>query len=579
MKIKNILMINAYLIILFFLVQSVSALTANSSNYSVSMFGTGLTTANPSSTNYNAAVLSEAKGTTRNAESNLFTGNTGFFENTIYYRTVSITSYSISPNSAVIGSTIGLYISALNAQSVWAKITSPNSQEQTLNLINGQTVNYVPSPSVVGTYGVIFYANSSTGVIASVVSSFELTAQTTTLPSGGSSGGGGTTTIIEKCTYNWDCTPWSLCSDGKQTRECKNTGTCEGNESKPIEEMQCSEALFDIALELKNVELSENKTLKFSVNLTEKIGVDKIDVHIKYSVINANNTEIFSQIETRAIQGNLTFEKEIIEMKLSEGEYILRVDVLYGNLQRGFAEQTFRVGNKETEPASKSSYNVFYLFILRLGVLILILLLILAGGNTAGARLVYENIRKIYNPNKDSNREIYNKIIKFYNEILKSKPLTIFLVFVGAIVLLFPLLKLDITQEVIGTGRTVNDLTSQNGRIILIPLIICILALLAALRKKIIGYLFRISNSSHKYPKNSVRGLIGKKVYSENGDYLGKVEDVVLGENRIENLKIRIDKKHKFKAKGISINYKQVKSVGEVIIIDEKTSEHMKRLG
>ena len=113
-------------------------------------------------------------------------------------------------------------ISALNAQAVWANITSPNNQEQRLTLVNGASVDYLPSPSVVGTYTVIFYANSSTGALSSATSQFVLTAQSTSTSSssGGGSGGGGTT-VVQSCTYNWDCTPWSLCSDGKQIRECK----------------------------------------------------------------------------------------------------------------------------------------------------------------------------------------------------------------------------------------------------------------------------------------------------------------------------------------------------------------------
>lgn len=326
-----------------FCVQGVFALTANSSNYSVSMFGTGMATATPSSINYNSTILSEARGTTRNAENDLYTVNVGFFDNVGYYRTVSITSYTIYPTSAVVGSTIGLSISALNYESVWAKITSPNAQVQILNLINGGTVDYVPSPSVVGTYEVVFYANSSTGAIASVVDSFEFTAQVVVPPVEQPSGGGGGTTIIETCAYNWDCIPWSVCSDGKQKRECKNIGTCTGNESKPIEEMQCSESLFDIILKFKEIGLTQNETLKFSVELTETKGIEKIDVHIKYSIIDSNNNEIWSQIETRAVQGNLSYEKEMSEMKLKDGNYILRVDILYGNLQRAFAEQKLTI--------------------------------------------------------------------------------------------------------------------------------------------------------------------------------------------------------------------------------------------
>jgi len=557
---KKLIFISLILFIGLLYIQNASALTANSENYSVSMFGTGMATASPSSSNYNSTVLSEAKGTTRNAESSSLTGNIGFFENTIYYKTVSITSYSISPASAVVGSTIGVYISALNYQSVWAKITSPNSQEQTLTLTNGQTVNYVPSPSVVGTYQVILYANSSTGAITSVVSSFELTAQSTTPPSGG----GGTTTIIEKCTYNWDCTPWSVCSDGKQTRECKNIGTCEGNESKPIKEMKCSESLFDIALELKNIELTENSTLKFSIDLTEKIGTGKIDVHIKYSIMNKEGYEIFSQIETKATQSNLSYQKEIEEIKLVDGEYILRVDILYGNLQRAFAEQKIKIMNGKIETSESVSNIQKIIEFLKANYLILILIIIII----SLSKLLFLFRKGDYQ--------------RGFEKPIKSKKK--YFVYGLMILLIFSLLVIILKINI--TGKVINNLSSYNWEIILISLIIIsIIALLIILRKKwaliykkITKSLDRMSSKSKKYPKNNITGLINKKVYTDSGDYVGEIKDIILGENRIDSLKIQIDKKYKFKARGIVIDYKQVKSVSEIVIIDKDILENVNSL-
>ncbi len=293
MKIKkNLIYLTIIFLIFTFLINSISALTANSSNYSLSMFGTSMATGAASSSNYNLTFLSEAKGTTRNLENTDYTGNVGFFGNTDYYIAVRITSYSISPTSAVVGSTIGLSITALNAESVWAVITSPNSQVQTLSLINGATVNYLPNPSVVGIYNVTFYANSTTGALASIIDSFELT-PVVTPPS---SPGGRTS-----CKYIWDCTSWSLCWDANQTRQCNNTGTCTGIEGKPPEERICSDALFDVSIHFETLEITEKDTLKFNVNLIEKIGIEKIDVQIKYSIIDKDNNEIFSQIETKAI--------------------------------------------------------------------------------------------------------------------------------------------------------------------------------------------------------------------------------------------------------------------------------------
>jgi len=538
MKRINILII-MYMI---FLLQFASALTGESDSYSVSNFGSGLGSSEASSDNLEANTLLLSESGTRSAESSQFTTNVGFFPNTTYQTTVSISSYSISPSSATVGSTIGLYISALNFDTVWAKITSPNSQEQTLNLINGQTINYVPSPSVVGNYQVIFYANSTSGSIASVVSSFALTEASSSSSSSssgsGGGGGGGTTTIIEKCTYNWDCTPWSVCSDGKQTRECKNIGTCSGTESKPIEEMSCSEALFDIALKLENIELTKNKTLKFSIDLTEKIGVEKIDAHIKYSIINKEGYEIFSQIETKAIQENLSYQKDIEEIKLVDGEYILRVDIIYGNLQRAFAEQSFKVKGGELETISKFNIADFIKGV-NYSTISLILLSILFSG--MGFLFIFRKGSRRY--------------LKFG-----------FIPLLGIVILILTFKTQDLT------GRAAFDILSSSKKILLIPflIILSIVLFILFLNKLTIAY-EKIANlfSKKKHPKNSIKGLVNRKVYSENGHYIGKVDDVILGENGIEKLKVKIGKKHKSKFHGLLIPYNHVKSAGEIVIVDD----------
>ncbi len=486
-KTIQLIAIIIFLVITLLFVQSVSALTANCSSYSVNMFGTGMATGTPSSTNYNSTFLSTAQGTTRNADSNSYRVNIGFFDNTIYHRIVSITSYSISPASAVVGSTIGLSISALNAQAVWAKVVAPNAQQQTINLVNNEFITYAP-PSIVGRYNVTFYANSSTGAIASVVDYFELTAQITPPPSGGSpsGGGGSTTTIIEKtCNYIWDCTPWSLCRDGKQTRECKMIGECEGIEvEKPKEEIQCFDALFDITLKLGSIELTQNMYLIFNINLTETIGKEKIDVHIKYTIINKNNEEIFSQIETRAVEKNLFYSKKIDDIQLVDGEYTLRVDILYGNLQRAFAEQNIKISNGKIETG--------------------------------------ESISDIQN------------IIE------------------------------------IETGKSTSNIQINWFVLSAFIFIIAIILLVFIKRKKIMGIIENIKEKIRKkYPCNSVRGLIGKKVYTDSGDYVGEIKDIILDENKIDSLKIKLDEKQ-FSTKGIILKWNYIVSCGEIITIDSK---------
>jgi sporulation protein YlmC with PRC-barrel domain len=475
---KQILFIRAiiFIVLSVVFVHSISAINASSSSYSIGMFGNGVISGSVSGS-YSARFVTLESPGTRNAVSGSYLTNVGFFGNTGYHDSVRINSYSISPRSAVIGSTIGLYISALNAESVWAKITSPNGQQQILTLINNNLVNYLPSPSVVGRYNVIFYANSSDGATASVLDYFDLVEQPEEPDIPPSSGGGGGALIIQRnCTYIWDCTPWSVCSDGKQTRQCSNVGSCTGNENKPSEEISCTESLFDISLGIKDIKLLNN-TLAFNIDLIEKMSNQKIDVHIKYSIIDSDNKEIYSQIETKAIDSALFYEKELKDLHLVDGEYILRVDVLYGNLQRAFAEQKFSINNIKIE-----------------GIL--------------GDRTI--------------------------------------------------------------TGK-VTDLFFGDETDYKIYLWILLIVVLFLLRKKVSTVFGNIHSrlsglDKQKHRHNSVRGLIGKKVYSESGDYLGKVEDIILGKSRIESLKIKLDQKH-HKGKGIAISYNAVKSVKEVVIV------------
>jgi len=538
MKNKILLLI----LISIFLSQSVSALTANSSNYSVSMFGTGLAASNQSSANYTSVSITEAKGTTRNAESSSLTANIGFFENTVYHRTVSITSFPPYPKSAVQGSIIRLSVSALNAQSVWANLTLPTGAHEIIVLINNGSAYYTEyyTANVIGVYTVTFYANSSQGNLASSIETFEITSAVIppiTPPPGG---GGGTT--IEKCAYIWDCSSWSICQQGKQQRECKNIGNCTGTEGKPIESRECSDALFDVIMKLKQVELTLNETLKFGIDLTEKKGIEKIDVQLKYSIINSNNAEIFSQIETRAIQGNLTFEKEISEIKLKDGEYILRIDIIYGNQQRAFAEQKFEVKNGGIQPISKKSNlpNIlFYIFLIIIALIITFFIFM-----AIKRRKRKKDYQEIVSARKISEvkQKHFEKVYVKGEEYLEIKPK--------------PISKIEIKSEMpLEVSTPVKNIFSK--------------------LRKLLGDLF----SRHKkYPKNSITGLIGKKVYLESGEYFGTIEDIILGASRIESLKIKTDKKYKLDKKGIIISYRQVKSVGEIMILNKAVSEHLENL-
>ncbi|MDP3026161.1 MAG: PRC-barrel domain-containing protein, partial [Nanoarchaeota archaeon] len=68
---------------------------------------------------------------------------------------------------------------------------------------------------------------------------------------------------------------------------------------------------------------------------------------------------------------------------------------------------------------------------------------------------------------------------------------------------------------------------------------------------------------------NDVKGM---KVYSLDGIEIGKVADIFLKNNKIDSLKIKLVKKKskKIKKKGILLDYKHVKNMGNIAIIDER---------
>ena len=122
------------------------------------------------------------------------------------------------------------------------------------------------------------------------------------------------------------------------------------------------------------------------------------------------------------------------------------------------------------------------------------------------------------------------------------------------------------------TGFAINNVFSvnQNKFNLIFIFIIGVLGLFIFIYKKNLKRI--IENRKRKnYPKDSLRGLIKKKVYTASGDYIGKIEEVTLGENKINNLKIKLDskvkKQNKIKARGIIVKYKRVRSVGHILII------------
>ncbi len=163
-------------------------------------------------------------------------------------------------------------------------------------------------------------------------------------------------------------------------------------------------------------------------------------------------------------------------------------------------------------------------------------------------------------------------------EKIKTKTFLVILVSLGLISLFFAVKDPNLTGFAINNISLFNyDKTNFS-----FIFVVGILGLLIFLNINKIGKFikFTTKNIQKKYSsknKNKIKNLIKKKVYVASGDYIGKIQDVIIGKNKIDKLKIKLDIKSKKKnkveiikkkhVKGIIIKYNQIKNIGQIVII------------
>ncbi|MCK4552603.1 hypothetical protein KAT80_00160 [Candidatus Pacearchaeota archaeon] len=164
-------------------------------------------------------------------------------------------------------------------------------------------------------------------------------------PGGSSSKKKSNATILltPQCKPNYTCSSWSFCSDDfTQTRVCTDLNNCGNKSSKPKEIRECPNILFDSIIELNSKKVYPWRKLSFKVNLKEVNSSDLVDVKIIYR-ISKNQITVYEESETRAIQDEIIYEKEISKLDLIPGEYSLSVIIQYGKAQTASAEKNFSV--------------------------------------------------------------------------------------------------------------------------------------------------------------------------------------------------------------------------------------------
>jgi sporulation protein YlmC with PRC-barrel domain len=70
-----------------------------------------------------------------------------------------------------------------------------------------------------------------------------------------------------------------------------------------------------------------------------------------------------------------------------------------------------------------------------------------------------------------------------------------------------------------------------------------------------------------------ISDIVGKNVFTSDGDFFGQVDDVNLTENKIEGWKIKIGSGFlsMFGAKGVVIPHQFVRAIGDIIIVNKNS--------
>ena len=300
------------------------------------------------------------------------------------------------------------------------------------------------------------------------------------------------------------------------------------------------------------------------------------DITVIYYIQNSEGELIGSKSsETVAVRTKTDYIKEFFIPKHTEsGEYEFVVEAEYAcphtANETDFSSSSSRFTIIEEEPSysplTSLKFNWLWI-IIPMGLIILFLIILLFKRRKKKKSKVKTKRGFEFKLAKTKGRAGYKGRIKNKLEKIRSKSTLVVLSFIIISGLFIG--GNNITGFVVGTGKAIGQLSG----IIYFVFIISFLGVLSFVYRRKIKEV--VETKRNKKDSNSLKGLIKKKVYSEEGDYIGKVDEVLLGENKIDSLRIKLEKKQKFKIRGVIIKYKNVKSVGHIVIVNEAILEKL----
>ena len=100
-------------------------------------------------------------------------------------------------------------------------------------------------------------------------------------------------------------------------------------------------------------------------------------------------------------------------------------------------------------------------------------------------------------------------------------------------------------------------------------MIILVIILIIAL----LFVLLHFIRKRRKVDTTRLKNLIGLKVYTSDGMEIGRIEEIFIEGFKVHSFRIRLNKKKKFKVKGIIVRYKYVGAVRDIMIINKRVME------
>jgi hypothetical protein len=160
---------------------------------------------------------------------------------------------------------------------------------------------------------------------------------------------GGDTDIITSgggiCLTNWNCTSWSSCTNGIQTRNCtKEKNYCYADtKKKPAENQSCSVSqLFDIKFELESAEIEYSNEL-ISIIIFYNFGNTSTTVNLTYSILDNNGKEVYNEKGSVTVTTNQIIRKNFENLNLPRGKYTIVLTTLYNDNVRDEFKQDFEI--------------------------------------------------------------------------------------------------------------------------------------------------------------------------------------------------------------------------------------------